>query len=102
MDVGEAMAARQGMKVVREVEFYNFVLETYSMLLFEALRRKKKLCSSFGLILSDIYMLIAQFVNVSFRFIRRIGNQVAHLLARRSLDKDELFVWLDEDLIHCR
>ncbi|KMT04720.1 hypothetical protein BVRB_7g169010 [Beta vulgaris subsp. vulgaris] len=50
VEVGEAMATRQGMKVAMEAVFYNFVLETDNMPLFEALRSKKKLCLSFRLI----------------------------------------------------
>lgn len=41
-------------------------------------------------------MLIAQCVNVSFSYIRRNGNQLIHVLARRSLGIDEHLIWLEE------
>ncbi|XP_010684444.1 uncharacterized protein LOC104899004 [Beta vulgaris subsp. vulgaris] len=90
------MAARQGIRVAMEAGFNSLLVETDSMSLFEALRKKRKPASPFGLILKDIYSLMSQCNQISFSFVKRAGNEVAHLLAKRSLDLEEQRVWLEE------
>ena len=63
-----------------EVGFNNFTIETNCM---------------FDRILHDIYSLLSSCCNVFFSLVRRSGNEVAHLLAKRSLESDELLVWLE-------
>ncbi|KAM6568257.1 hypothetical protein CsatB_016242 [Cannabis sativa] len=40
--------------------------------------------SVFGLITHDCKILLSSLPNVSFRFVRRSANKVAHFIARRS------------------
>ena len=94
--VGEAIAVRQGIKVAMEAGFFSFTVETDNTIVFEALKKKKNEASTFGLILKDIYVLIASCVNISFSLVRRTGNMVAHSLAKKSLSREELCVWLEE------
>ncbi|XP_048493290.1 uncharacterized protein LOC125493810 [Beta vulgaris subsp. vulgaris] len=96
VEVGEAMAVREGIRVAMEAGFHGFIVETDCMTLFEALKRKRRPASVLGRILQDIYVLISSCTNVTFSFVRRSGNEVAHLLAKRSLESDELLVWLEE------
>ncbi|KMT10358.1 hypothetical protein BVRB_5g121070 [Beta vulgaris subsp. vulgaris] len=93
---GEAMAARQGIKVAMEAGFVHFVLETDCVTVFEALKKGKREASPFGLILHDIYVLVSQCGSVSFSLVRRTGNSVAHSLTKKSLEVDELIVWLGD------
>ena len=95
VELGEAMAARQGIRVAMEARFNNFTVETDCMMLYEALRKKRRPASVFGCILYDIYSLLSSCSNVFFSFVRRSGNEVAHMLAKRSLESDELLVWLE-------
>lgn len=96
METGEAMASRQGIRTTIESSFNSFILEMDSMLVFEAFKRRKKESSEFGLVLNDINMLLQQCTNVSFTFVRRNGNMVAHRLAKRNLITEFLLVWLEE------
>lgn len=71
------------------------MLETDCMLLYEALKHKKE-NSLFGLVLNDIYALCLSCENVSFSFVEGARNQVAHFLARKSLECNEQLIWLEE------
>lgn len=52
--VGEALAASQGIKIAKEARFHCFMLETDNSMVYDAVNRRKKEVSGFGLILSDI------------------------------------------------
>ena len=94
--MAEAMALREGMKTVLEAGFHSLMVEVDNATLYEAVRKKKKDQTSLGLILHDIFVLSEQCSFYSIDFIRREGNQVAHCLAKHSLELEELKVWLEE------
>ncbi|XP_048493125.1 uncharacterized protein LOC125493684 [Beta vulgaris subsp. vulgaris] len=94
--VGEAMAVRQGIKVAMEAGFLSFIIETDNTTVYHALKNKKTEASAFGLILKDIYLLLSSCVNISYSWVRREGNMVAHSLAKKSISMGELGVWLED------
>lgn len=69
------------MKVSMEGGFRSFVVETYNLQLYEALRKGKKENSMFGHNLHDINALLEQYDEVGFSFVKKTGSRrLAHAL----------------------
>ena len=87
-DVGiaEAMAMCHALilTILMEAGFRNFLLEIDNIKLHTHLHKKKVTSSSFGRVVRDIVMLANSCESVSFAFVRREGNKVAHRLAKLS------------------
>lgn len=94
MELGEAMAMRNAMRIAIEASFRHLVVEIDCLLLFHKLSKGSKEKSEMGLILHDINVLANQCLHKVYAFVRRDGNKVAHALAKKSLSLDELYVWL--------
>ncbi|KAL2932480.1 BEN domain-containing protein 7 [Bienertia sinuspersici] len=92
MVMGEAMAVRKGLKIAVEAGFKEIIVEVDNLVLFTALSKDKAEVSPYGLILQDIKQLSLLCHQISFASVKRSGNQVAHRLAKRSLNVNELLV----------
>ena len=71
-------------------------------IIINTIREKTLLSSDLGHILEDIHVLSCSFSSISFHHIKRMGNCVAHRLARRSFC-NPLLVWMEEiplDIVH--
>ena len=49
-----------------------------------------------GHLIFDVLQLANAFVHVSFTHICRIGNNVAHSLARRAISTPDINIWMEE------
>lgn len=98
MDVAlaEALAVRHGLQIAIEAGFSSLVLEMDNFTVYSKLQRRKQEASTLGSILHDIHRLANQCFNVSFSFVKREGNGVAHALAKLSCKFEGLRVWLEE------
>ena len=96
VESGEAAALRAGLKTAIEAGFSRMIIEVDCLGLFYALSKRKGDLSAHGLILKDIWHLCSLCQYVSFSFIRRNGNKVAHALAQRSLVFNVFTVWIEE------
>ena len=45
--------------------------------------------------LSDVLILVANFLVCKFSHVKRAGNSIAHFLARQCKSSDELQVWIE-------
>ncbi|KAL8457911.1 hypothetical protein ACS0TY_035682 [Phlomoides rotata] len=75
VDSAEAMAVLHAVRWAKDQNVRSLILETDSQLIFKALQVPKPDLSFFGAIVREILSL------VSFSWIRRVGNSVAHSLA---------------------
>ncbi|KAL2926785.1 hypothetical protein RDABS01_028375, partial [Bienertia sinuspersici] len=98
VEVKEAIALRLGLQITLEAGFTKLVIETDNLKLYHHLHAKKIDTSYFGYIVKDILCLASNNF-ISFSFVKREGNKVAHYLARLCIHYDDLRVWLEEYLV---
>ncbi|KAK6151721.1 hypothetical protein DH2020_014356 [Rehmannia glutinosa] len=84
VDEAEAWACREGVQLALAKGIRNVVLELDNMNVVSALARNEKNFSYFGNIIEDIQQLLLDFSSVSFNWVRRSSNCVAHHLARHA------------------
>ncbi|KAL2931459.1 Uridylate kinase, partial [Bienertia sinuspersici] len=77
----EAMALRHAMSITMEVGFKNIVVETDNLKLPSHLSKEKTDHLSYGSIIKDIKLLDRECQCISFTFVKREGNKVAHKMA---------------------
>ena len=95
VEMVEVLAARRALLFARELGFESLVDEGDSEIIIKAINGGgTMLLSEFGHILHDIHSLVSSFQSVSFQHVRRLGNCVAHRLARRSFCNSFL-VWME-------
>ncbi|KAL2931647.1 hypothetical protein RDABS01_037057 [Bienertia sinuspersici] len=96
VEMAEAMAMRHALRINIEAGFTNFVLEMDNMKLFSHLAKGTEEPTHFGGVTADIRHLATLCQDISFSFIRREGNRVAHGLAKLSCNFNEYRVWLED------
>ena len=82
VEMVEVLAARRALIFAFELSFDQIILEGDSDIAICAIKSDVFSVASFGHILSDIKALAPHFRHVVFRHTRRLGNKVAHNLAR--------------------
>ncbi|XP_074287740.1 uncharacterized protein LOC141612892 [Silene latifolia] len=80
-EIAEAMAAAFGLKTAHQMGLDNVVLESDCLELITMLKAKFFPTNYFGRLGKVVSVLASEFACVSFNFIRRDGNSVAHELA---------------------
>ncbi|KAL2937388.1 30S ribosomal protein S8 [Bienertia sinuspersici] len=90
------MAMRYALKTSIEAGFECFEIETDNMKLYSSLRKKVCEATPFEKIITDILWLANLCTYVSFSFVKRGGNRVAHSLAKLSSSFSEARVWLED------
>lgn len=78
---GEALAILHGLKIAQPHGGRNVMMESDCLQVVNCLTRASRSLASFGAILDSCFDLFPLFQNVSFFFIRRLGNMLAHRLA---------------------
>ena len=96
VDVAEALAARHGLLIALEAGLRRVVVETDNLKLYTYLKQKTKEVSEFGFLVADIIKLSEQCDMFFASFVRRLGNRVAHAMAKLSNSFDGLQVWVEE------
>lgn len=91
--VAEAWAVRQGLLEAQNRDVQRIVVETDSLILVQALKKKmnSNLLSYFGRLVQDIFLIAESFASISFVWVRRSGNVVAHRLAYFGLTSETPF-----------
>nr|POE85249.1 putative ribonuclease h protein [Quercus suber] len=90
----EVIAARRALLFAKELGFEREMIEGDSEIIINAIREQTLLASDLGHILEDIHVLSRSFCSISFHRVKRLGNCVAHRLARRSFC-NPLLVWME-------
>ena len=91
----EVMAGRRALLFAKELGFERVLVEGDSEGVIKAIKEKSLLSSGWGHLLKDIHALSLSFSCISFLHVKRLGNRVAHSLARRSFC-NPLLVWMEE------
>lgn len=84
----EALSVREALKWTKILHLDNIQLESDCIQVINAIQHNH-LVSSFDLLINDIIVLAREFDNLSFTFVRRSANRVAHALARDALSKSD-------------
>ncbi|KAK9666078.1 hypothetical protein RND81_14G158900 [Saponaria officinalis] len=91
----EAKAAAFGLSMAIQMGVRAMVLESDSLQLIKALKLKKAPANYFGNMVSEILDLGASFESFSVNFIRRCGNEAAHVIAHYTPFDFTTRVWVD-------
>ncbi|KAL2920934.1 Rik1-associated factor 1 [Bienertia sinuspersici] len=78
------MAARHGLQIAMEAGFHHLILEVDNSKVFNHLHKRMNECTAFGGVIKDISSLASCCNALSYSFVKREGNKVAHYLARES------------------
>ncbi|XP_019153892.1 PREDICTED: uncharacterized protein LOC109150437 [Ipomoea nil] len=88
-DEAEAMAVREALKWLKSQNILNFIqLECDCIKVINSVPTSSTI-TYFDLIMQDIRDIARDFCNLSFLFVKRSANMVAHLLAREALFKTD-------------
>lgn len=85
-EIGEALAVRQAVLLARDLQLSDICIEGDCLSIILALNRNSPDFSASGVILEDINLLLASFNSVSFEFVPRLGNALAHNLSRNIVE----------------
>ncbi|XP_030930668.1 uncharacterized protein LOC115956420 [Quercus lobata] len=91
----ESLAARRAVLFALEVGITQSSFEGDSEIIMTSLKLGDNLSSSFGNLISDTLILASSLLNFSFSHTVRLGNVVAHALARRAFLYFSLTVWME-------
>ena len=81
----ETLAACRALEFSLELGFDKAILEGDSMIVMAALRDPSPSLASYGLLVRDAPLMAHLFTCISFQHVGRVGNNVAHNLARHAL-----------------
>lgn len=77
----EALAILDGLSIARDKGWQHMLLESDCSQIVQALSRGGRTLESFGAVIDDCLMLKSYFQHISFHFIPRSNNMLAHRLA---------------------
>ncbi|KAM6573212.1 hypothetical protein CsatA_017292 [Cannabis sativa] len=83
-EIAEAISFREALSWIKNQRWNQVVVETDCLIVVQALRTSCEMRSLFGLIIKECKLLLAELRNVSFHFVKRSANVVAHAFARAS------------------
>lgn len=92
----EALAARHALVIALEAGLRMTVLESDCLKLISHLKEGKRENSCFGNIVLDIMEIGESCTSLNFSHVSKIGNVVAHKLAKLSHSFGEIRVWIEE------
>ncbi|KAL5817864.1 hypothetical protein ACOSQ3_026242 [Xanthoceras sorbifolium] len=94
-NVAEVSAILNGLHFTIEFGFSHLLVESDALNVITYLVQEKLPNSEVGLVVADILSLCNRVV-VSFAFVPRCANFVAHSLFRNSFSIDNVFIWLED------
>ena len=83
------------MLFAKEMRFTHCTFEDDAEVVLKATWKKDSTHLVYGHVITDVLSLATDFQFCSFSFVKRIGNVVAHYLARSSKSGNELQVWFN-------
>ena len=92
----EAKAVEFGLHLARDMMIQEFVLESDSLSLINALKETSPPFSSIAAVVYGLLSDSHNFRHVDFSHVRQQANKPAHLLAKYALGIDDFSVWLEE------
>ena len=92
----EVLATHSAIGFAQELSLDQIILEGDSEITINALSKGGWESSSFGHIIKDIKSFAAAFNSLSFSHTRRLGNKVAHRLARSACNFSHFHVWMED------
>ena len=92
----EAMVARKAAEFSLEVGFNKVVLEGDSEIVYKDLKNNGPSLALYGHLMQDVKALIPLFSSIYFSHVGRLGNKVAHSLARRAILSQNLNAWMED------
>ena len=93
----EAKAVETGLQFTKDLLIHDFILESDSLLLTNALKELSPPPSTVVAIIYSSLSVSREFRQVEFSHVCRQGNKPVHLLAKYAQDIDDFSVWLEED-----
>ena len=97
MEIVEVLAARWALIFALELGFDQVILEGDSEIAIRAMSFDDYMTALFGHIIVDIKALAPHFKSLVFCHSRRLGNRVAHRLARTACNFSSSFcTWIEE------
>ena len=91
----EALACRKALEFAKEVSALHCVIEGDAEVIIKAILSMDSSHPEYGHVLEDIFDLAEDFSFISFCHVKRVGNSVAHYLARRAKSGVEFQVWFN-------
>ena len=92
----ETLAACRALEFSLELGFDKAILEGDSMIVMTALRDPSPSLASHGLLVRDAQLMARLFICISFQHVGRVGNNVAHNLARHARHVTGFSVWMED------
>uniref|UniRef100_A0A2N9EQ08 Reverse transcriptase domain-containing protein n=1 Tax=Fagus sylvatica TaxID=28930 RepID=A0A2N9EQ08_FAGSY len=96
IEMTEALAARRAILFTKEVGLTNAVFEGDAENIIRDLGSSETLHSAYGLVIEDAKSMLLDFQAYSVSHTRRSGNMVAHALARRANQCQNVLVWMED------
>lgn len=95
-ELAEAWAILRGISVAIEAGFSSIILEGDAKYILADLCSEEDLLTCYGHILEDALLLKSAFQSFTVSTVRRLANEVAHLLAKMSKFMDGSYVWMED------
>ena len=92
----EALAALKALQLAFDLGFQNAILEGDSLGLIKALQADDNNLSPLGLLVEDVKLVASNFVSLSYSYIKRNGNSIAHNLAKHAISIPDFQVWMED------
>ncbi|XP_075650159.1 uncharacterized protein LOC142620719 [Castanea sativa] len=92
--VVEALACRRALYFAKELSIFDLSVEGDFEVIIKAIIARDMANPEYGHVISDI-LLVANDFRCNFSHVKRIGNSVAHFLAKKSVSSNELQVWIE-------
>ena len=89
----ERLACCKALFFAKDLGVVQCIVEGDAEVIIKALRQKDSSHPEFGHVIQDVLFLANDFQSCCFSHVNRIGNVVAHCLARSSKSGSELQVW---------
>ena len=97
VEIVEVLAAKRALIFALELGFDQVILEGDSEIAIRAMNSDDYMAAPFGHLIADIKALAPHFRSLVFYHTRRLGNKVAHSLAREACNVSSSFCsWIEE------
>ncbi|KAK8556346.1 hypothetical protein V6N12_002753 [Hibiscus sabdariffa] len=94
--VAEAQACLDAISLAKDLLFRNIIIEGDSFIVIKKLQSSSNDMSLIGMIISHVNSLSKFFEGVTFNFINRACNKVAHKTALLGRNSTSISIWVEE------